>query len=353
VSSKEYSNLFSLVLPSPSDKTPASSANRIYPESAAPIETTPTIPQSYLSQLPPLLPPPPFTPSHPVFLHILSIAEQDSQNIRAVANEELTRIVRAKVAEVQEKEAELREQLERIWLKFKSGTEKIQQERPPSSTVTWSSPVTNNHRSSGVRAPVCIPGFEPVSITAPPQTTLPPPRKSWLSQSIAKSSHLHQAMVNKTLPTDSSEGMSMRSESLTLVPNSADERESISVLQFRRRVDETINTTASYQYFRSIENELPRRRQERASESAPDHNETIGMPAPSPLAANGGSLAAASGTNGNAKGKDKEDTRIKSKDKHVRFVQNSAKQTRDSSSRKSQGSNKSDSGGELNACYLC
>jgi len=160
-------------------------------------------------------------------------------------------------------------------------------------------------------------------------------------------------MVNKTLPTNSSEGMSVRSESLTLVPNSADERESISVLQFRRRVDETINTTASYQYFRSIENELPRRRQERASESAPDHNETMGMPAPSPLAANGGSLAAANGTNGNAKGKDKEDTRIKSKDKHVRFVQNSAKQTRDSSSRKSQGSNKSDSGGELNSCYLC
>jgi len=160
-------------------------------------------------------------------------------------------------------------------------------------------------------------------------------------------------MVDKTLRTNSSEGMSVRSESLTLVPNSPDERESTSVLQFRRRVDETINTTASYQYFRGIENELSRRRQERASESAPDHNETMGIPAPSPLAANGGSLAAAGGTNGNAKGKDKEDKRIKSKNKHVRFVQNSARQTRGSSSRKSQSSNKSDFGGELNSCYSC
>jgi len=160
-------------------------------------------------------------------------------------------------------------------------------------------------------------------------------------------------MVDKTLPTNSPEGMSVRSESLTLVPNSADERESTSVLQFRRRVDETINTTASYQYFRSIENELHRHRQERVSESAPDHNETMGMLVPSPHAANDGSSAAASGTNGNAKGKDKEDKRIKSKDKHVRFVQNSTKQARDSSSRKSQSSNKSDSGGELNSCYLC
>jgi len=117
-------------------------------------------------------------------------------------------------------------------------------------------------------------------------------------------------------------------------------------------VDETINTTASYQYFRSIENELPRHRQERASESAPDRSETMGMPAPSPLAANGESLADAGEINGNAKGKDKEDKRMfNSKDKHVRFVQNSKKQT--SSSRKAQSSNKSDSGGELDLCYSC
>lgn len=148
----------------------------------------------------------------------------------------------------------------------------------------------------------------------------------------------------------------MHSESLTLVPNSANERESTSILHFRRKVDETINTAASYRYFLNIEEEMGRHRKECASESAPDRNETMGMPSPSPLAANdrnSESLVTASGTNGHAKGKDKEDKRItsKSKSKHVRFVQNPARETGDSTSRKSQDSSKSDSGGEYNLRY--
>ncbi|KAF5363933.1 hypothetical protein D9756_000273 [Leucocoprinus leucothites] len=351
-SSKEYSSLFSLVLPPPPETTPTSPTTWISPESTASSTPTPATPESYLSRLPPLLPPPPFTPSHPAFLHILSVAEQDSQNIRETANQELDRIVRAKADEVKEKEAELKAQLERLWLKFKHGQEKIQQERPhaPSSSALWSSPArTNDHRSNGVKAPVAIPGFNPISVTAPPQTTPPPPRKSWLSQSLAESSHIHRAMGDRNShATNNSEGASVRSESPTLVPHSANEREITSVLHFGRRVDDNINTAVSYRYFLNLEEEMARHKKEPESEATPDHDETMGMVGPSQPTANGRN-SQTSATNGDTKGKDKEENRkkeLKSKSKHVHFndAHSPAKETKGSTSRKSQGSTKPDPG---------
>ncbi|KAJ3573691.1 hypothetical protein NP233_g2269 [Leucocoprinus birnbaumii] len=356
-SSKEYSSLFSLVLPPPPEATPTSPTTWLSPESTASSTPTPTIPESYLSHLPPLLPPPPFTPSHPAFIHILSVAERDSQNIRTAANQELVKIVRAKAAEVEEKEAELKAQLERLWLKFKHGQEKIQLERPhvAPSSASWPTPArTSDHRSNGVKAPVAIPGFNPVSISVPPQITPPPPpRKSWLSQSLAGTSSIHEAMGNRSAHgTSASEGASMRS-SPTLVPHSMNEREITSVLQFGRKVDDSINTAVSYRYFLNMDEEMRRHKNERASEAAPDHDEAMGMPGPSRPTTNGRDSqpsATTSGTDGDTKGKEKEEKgkkETKAKNKHVHFndVQPSTKETtREPASRKSQGSAKPDSG---------
>lgn len=286
------------------------------------------------------------------------MAEQDSQSTRATADQELARIVRAKATEVEAKEADLKAQLERLWVKFRHGLEKIQQERPhaPPSSTPWSSPArTNDHRSNGLKAPVAIPGFIPVSVTAPTRTTPPPPRKSWLSQSLA-SSHMHEAMADrKSHIANGSEGASNRSESPTLVPNSLNEREITSVLQFRRRIDDSVNTAASYRYFLNIEEEMARHKKERAPEVDSDHDDAMGMPGPSRPTANGRdshpSATTDSGANAHAdsKGNEKQEKgkkESKNKSKHVHFnVQPAAKETREPGSKKSQGSSKPDAGG--------
>jgi hypothetical protein len=289
-------------------------------------------------------------------LHILSVAEQDSQSIRATADRELARIVGAKAAEVEAKEADLKAQLERLWLKFRHGLEKIQQERPhaSSSSSPWSSPTrTNDHRSNGLRAPVAIPGFIPVSVGAPTQTTPPPPRKSWLSQSIAETSHLHQEMASRSShAANGSEGASTHSESLTIVPKSLNEREITSVRHFKRTIDDTINTAASYRYFMNLGEEMSRHKKEQGAEADSDHDEAMGIPGPARSTANiRNSLPSAttgSGANDDEdeKGKKKEENgrkESKNKSKHVHFnVQPAPKEP---GSKKSQGSNKLEAGG--------
>ncbi|KXN89447.1 hypothetical protein AN958_05609 [Leucoagaricus sp. SymC.cos] len=345
--SKEYSSIYSLILPTVQETTPTSPTTWTSPESTASSTPTPVIPVSYLSKLPPLLPLPPFTPSHPVFRHLLSVAEQSSQSIRAVADEELSRIVRAKAAEVEAKEAELKAEIEHLWLKFRQGLEKVQkQERPhaPPSSAPWPSPArTNDHRSNGLKAPVAIPGFIPVSVTAPPtRTTPPPPRKSWLSQSLVTRSPLQDPIPGK-IPNvaNSSDGTPARSESPTLVPNSTNEREITSVLQFRRRVDDSINTAASYRYFLNLEEELARHRKERGTEVGSDHDEKIGgLAAPAKehdtQQSDGG---------GDSKGKEKlpqEKKESKGKSKHVHF--NVQPASKESTSKKPEDSSKPDTG---------
>ena len=88
-------------------------------------ETESPEPQTHLPTLPPLFLPPPFTPSHPAFSYLSSIAIAESQAIRDAAEEYLARAMEEKLAEIKSHETRLRQQTESLWSQFRQGLEKF------------------------------------------------------------------------------------------------------------------------------------------------------------------------------------------------------------------------------------
>ena len=92
---------------------------QLAPEAASPE------PKTHLPTLPPLFLPPPFTPSHPAFSYLSSIANSESQAIRDAAEEYLARAMQEKLAEIRAHETRLRQQTESLWSQFRQGLEKF------------------------------------------------------------------------------------------------------------------------------------------------------------------------------------------------------------------------------------
>lgn len=82
-------------------------------------------PKAHLPTLPPLFLPPPFTPSHPAFSYLSSIANSESQAIRDATEEYLARVTQEKLAEIRAHETRLRQQTESLWARFRLGLEKF------------------------------------------------------------------------------------------------------------------------------------------------------------------------------------------------------------------------------------
>jgi hypothetical protein len=80
-------------------------------------------PKAHLLTLPPLFLPPPFTPSHPAFSYLSSIANSESQAIRDAAEEYLARVTQEKLAEINDHERRLRQQTGVLWSQFRQGLE--------------------------------------------------------------------------------------------------------------------------------------------------------------------------------------------------------------------------------------
>jgi len=78
-------------------------------------------PEAHLPTLPPLFLPPPFTPSHPAFSYLSSIANSESQAIRGAAEEYLARVTQEKLDEIRAHETRLRQQTESLWSQFRQG----------------------------------------------------------------------------------------------------------------------------------------------------------------------------------------------------------------------------------------
>ncbi|KAH9045377.1 hypothetical protein EDB85DRAFT_1906300 [Lactarius pseudohatsudake] len=120
----------------------------------------PEAPHNVLPPLSPLFPPPPFVPSHPAFDHLSTIALQRSDQLRKIAEEQVSQIVRARVSAIEKEEAELRP--------FREAESTLIQEqrlRSPSNQ-----PIVTD--SAGVpplslASPVAINDFIPVSIVKP------------------------------------------------------------------------------------------------------------------------------------------------------------------------------------------
>lgn len=98
---------------------PMTPVPQLAPEAASPEPT------AHLPTLPPLFLPPPFTPSHPAFSYLSSIANSESQAIRDAAEEYLARVTQEKLAEIRSHETRLRQQTESLWSQFRQGLERF------------------------------------------------------------------------------------------------------------------------------------------------------------------------------------------------------------------------------------
>ncbi|KAL5637075.1 hypothetical protein ACGC1H_000896 [Rhizoctonia solani] len=125
--STKYSETFGLLLPaSPKPSTLPSTPQR--PSSPQPPET----PRSLLPALPPLFHPPPYSPSHPVFVRLSKTASITSAQYRAQAERAVEAFIEAQVAEVLEKERHLRGQVEVIWSRWRDNWKQETDSESPS-----------------------------------------------------------------------------------------------------------------------------------------------------------------------------------------------------------------------------
>ncbi|KZO94853.1 hypothetical protein CALVIDRAFT_192263 [Calocera viscosa TUFC12733] len=101
--SPRYSSTFSLLIP---ESTPTTPIDPYIPSLAL---------EPVLPKIPALFPPPPQTPSHPMFQHLAMLASSTSHEARQKAEDELSVLVRQRVEELQLLDSRLRREVELLW----------------------------------------------------------------------------------------------------------------------------------------------------------------------------------------------------------------------------------------------
>ncbi|QRV87497.1 hypothetical protein RhiJN_15515 [Ceratobasidium sp. AG-Ba] len=147
----QYSSAFDLLLPS-SPKPAALPATPQRSSSPTPVST----PRPHLPTLPPLFHPPPYSPSHPVFIHLSKAAAATSGQFRTQAEQAIQAFVDAQVAQVLEKERHLRGEVELIWSRWRENW------RQQVGHESVSSPDTAHAPS----APVSVREFSPTGVSS-------------------------------------------------------------------------------------------------------------------------------------------------------------------------------------------
>ncbi|CAK5262875.1 unnamed protein product [Mycena citricolor] len=241
-SSLSYSPLFSMIVPTITK-----------PVEPPTLEEIP--PMSYLTHLTNLFLPPPFTPSHPVFSHLASLAKIQSDARRAALDQEIADFVRAKTAELAHTEAVLRSQVEALWRKFHEGLEAAESLGMAAGVVSPRSPRSpgpgHNSRTTSISVPASsvTRDFEPLPV---PPTRSSPPVAIASSLLTRAGQHLPRAAPATPIRPPSAHSGSSRtltgsSPTLAGSPHVPPRPfEGSSVIQFRRQMDEEINTVASY-----------------------------------------------------------------------------------------------------------
>jgi hypothetical protein len=239
-------------------------------------------------------------------LHLASVANEESQNLRGAAEQRIADFVKAETAAIEAREQTLRHQVEVFWRTYKDHLNALQGESR-SSKPTLN--VTRPHVSHGGFGPgglgagignpsVSIRNFDPVPISPhlSPLSMSPGPRTSALSASLATSTFHHlntnEARTHLSGYHESSSSHTLSttySKSPTLVPDTVPVA-SNNILQYKRNINDDINTQASYRYFVNLEEDMARykRSQEaamkeqeaeagkRASQQAPNQAESSG-----------------------------------------------------------------------------
>lgn len=236
----------------------------------------------FLSNLKPLFPPAPFVPPHPVFTHLLSIAESNSNSLRTDAEKVISAVVRDKVAELQVAEDKLRRDVKCLWIQFIENLGKAEEQTGTSSRKRGRGRLPNPATGISGTPLVSVRNFVagPAERVRSPVSSIP--RMSSLSASLATSAFHHPAAQRaQSTPTHlshdsprSSPPYSSRPSSLGSVngrsPPSDDESIGSSTITdaivqpFKRKMDESQDTAVSFRYFSVVEAEASHARQRQA-----------------------------------------------------------------------------------------
>lgn len=240
-SSPRFSGLFALVLPPLVPEMPPTSTSD---------PVSPTQP-NYLANMEPLFPNI-STTTDPVLLRLSNIASEQSQRLRAQAEQEISEIVKARTTQVAQAERELKLQVQTLLQAYRDGLRIAGEECKPLSPTPR--PWKEASSIAVSRAAVSVHDFVPAKV--PTQRVSPEtPRISTLSASIATSTFHHPRAVK-----DSAAGSRPSSLNSTSLLSNAEHRASShggSLLQIRRNHDDDLNTAASYKYF-VIEEQMAR-----------------------------------------------------------------------------------------------
>ncbi|PBL02991.1 hypothetical protein ARMGADRAFT_955688 [Armillaria gallica] len=247
--SPQYSSLFSLVLP-PITASP-------FPKS--PTMSPPSTDLHYLAALEPMYSSIPAT-SDPVFLRLSNIAAAQSEKLRLKAEQDVDEIVKVKIAQLLQAEDELKAQVQALVDTYREGLRVAEEEGNPKSPTLRPWKEASSGDLNG--ATVSVRDFIPVQVPATSLSRSPPaPRVSTLSASLATSSFHHPREIKEQAPHDGRPSSFASSITLTSEKSHLHHEEGSTVLQFRRNLDDGLNTAASYRYF-VIEDEMARHRKQ-------------------------------------------------------------------------------------------
>lgn len=232
---------------------------------------------TYLPEMKPVFLPPPFTPSNQVFVHLADVANKQSLALRSEAEERIRNFIKAEAAGILEKEKTLRGQVLCFWKEFKQHLGELQLDmknrKARSPTRLGDHTGTNGPVSAhGIPSSLAIRSFAPAPMSSVHHPVSPPqPRISALSASIATST-FHYPKESRRLSSeirrpspDSNDDLTSISSTLDLY--TAGHGEEANVLQFRRTINEDINTQASYRYFVNLEEDMERSKRNKEVES--------------------------------------------------------------------------------------
>jgi len=224
---------------------------------------------THLPDIPPVFLPPPFTPSNQVFIHLADVANTQSQSLRTEAERRIQNFIKAEAAEILDKEKIIKSQVLCYWKEFKQHLGDLQLDM---STRKARSPTRHgDHGPNGfvsARGPAssAVRSFEPTPSSSEGRHAMSPlqPRISALSASLATSTfhcpeegRRRSSEIECASPGSSDDQtLDSRSVSSTLV-QSTSHGEVTNVLQFRRTINDDINTQASFRYF-ALEEEMER-----------------------------------------------------------------------------------------------
>lgn len=261
--SVQFSEIFSIAIVSPSSSdlgfvAPAITAPSLIdsPTESGEESSTQSVPAQILPALPPLFPPPPFSPSHPVFSSLAARASTKSTELRRKAEEEIKLFVKSQMEMVEQEEAQLRKEVEAIWRGYREGwkdlMDRVNEERRHALSKLQSSSSVSGVKSG---IPMSIRDFSPIIDSNPEGKDKPPNLPALYNFS----GQTRYPFANETNSLDDTETRSLtnngHSTSLSVSPGV---RGDIVSSAFKRNMDTSVDIASSVKWAQG-EEEMRRR----------------------------------------------------------------------------------------------